>query len=332
MDLSTTYLGLKLRNPLVPAASPLSDDLDNLKKMEEAGASAIVLRSLFEEQLKAERDELSHHLDSTANLHPEAESYIPEPVQVVFGPEEYLEHIRKAKQAVGIPIIASLNGCSKGGWVQYARRIQEAGADALELNIYSIPTDMTLSSEDVEAEAIAIVESVKKAVKLPLAVKLSPYYSNMANMAKRMQKAGANALVLFNRFYQPDVDLVDLEMRPRILLSTPHSMRLPMTWIGILYGRVPVDLAATSGLYTPEDVIKMIMVGANATMLCSVLLSHGIKEIQVLEQGLKRWMEEHEYESVQQMRGSMSQQKCSDPSSFERSQYRRAVLSYRPKA
>jgi len=242
-----------------------------------------------------------------------------------LGPEQYLRHIRKAKESVDIPIIASLNGSTVGGWTQYAAQIEQAGADALECNIYFIPTDPNVTGAAIEETYIEIVRAVKSATNIPVAVKLSPFFSNMANMAQRLDDNGADGLVLFNRFYQPDIDLEQLEVRPNVLLSTPQSLRLPLTWIGILYGRVKASLAATSGVHSYEDVLKMLLAGANVTMLCSTLYRNGIHYVKEIEEGVVRWMQEHEYESVHQMQGSMSQLRCSDPSAFERAQYMRAV-------
>jgi dihydroorotate dehydrogenase (fumarate) len=325
IDLTTKYLGLKLRTPLVASASPLSQEIDGIRRLEDAGASAVVLFSLFEEQLRQESVELDHHLTAGTESFAESLTYFPHPGEFRTGPEGYLKHILKAKEAVNIPIIASLNGATLGGWTQYAKRMEEAGADAIECNIYFVPTDMELSGSEVEKRYIDIVRAVKNSVHIPVAVKLSPFFSNMANMAKRLDEAGADGLVLFNRFYQPDIDLEELEIRPNVLLSTAQALRLPLTWIGILYGRVKTNLAATSGVHTTEDVIKLLMVGADVTMLCSSLLHNGIRHLQEVENGLRQWMEEHEYESVQQMQGSMSQIRCADPSAFERAQYMRAV-------
>ena len=244
-----------------------------------------------------------------------------------MGPEGYLKHIRHAKEAVGIPIIASLNGATAGGWADYAKQIEQAGADAIECNIYSIPTDMDVPGIEVEQTYLEILRAVKSAVTIPVTVKLSPFFSSMANMAKQLDQAGANGLVLFNRFYQPDIDIDELEIRPNVLLSTPQALRLPLTWIGILYGRIKASLAATSGVHGPEDVIKLLMVGADITMLCSTLLRNGINHLRYIEHGLIDWMEKHEYESVAQMKGSMSQLRCADPSAFERAQYMKAVKS-----
>jgi dihydroorotate dehydrogenase (fumarate) len=330
MDLTTSYLGLTLRNPLVPSASPLSEEIDNIRRMEDAGAAAVVLHSLFEEQLVLDRYELHHHLTAGTESYAEALTYFPEPSEFHLGPEGYLEHIRKAKAAVDIPIIASLNGDSLGGWTSYARQMQEAGADALELNIYYIPTDVERTAEDVERTYLDILQAVRSVVTIPVALKLGPFFSNMARMAHRLDAAGADALVLFNRFYQPDIDLEALEVRPRVLLSTPQAMRLPLTWIGILYGRIRADMAATSGVHTAEDVIKLLMVGASVTMLCSALLQRGLGHIRTVEQGVRDWMEKHEYSSVRQMRGSMSQRNVADASAFERAHYVSSLSSYKP--
>jgi dihydroorotate dehydrogenase (fumarate) len=324
-------MGLQLRSPLVPsAAQPLTEDIDNVKKMEDAGAGAVVLHSLFEEQLIQEKFELHHHLEYGTESFAESLTYFPEPEEYKVSGEEYLDHIRKAKQSVDIPVIASLNGHTAGGWVEYAQLMQQAGANAIELNFYYVPTDPNVTGADVEQNAIDVLRAVKAEVTIPVAMKLSPYFSNFANMAKRLDEAGANGLVLFNRFYQPDIDLDELEVRPNVLLSTPQAMRLPMRWIAILYGRIKPDLASTSGVQKGQDAIKMLMAGAKITQICSALLRHGIGYIQVLENEMKRWMEENEYESVKQMQGSMSQINCPDKSAFERAQYMRGIQSYKP--
>ena len=328
MDLTTKYLGLKLRSPLVVSASPLSEDIDNIKRMEDAGAAAVVLYSLFEEQLRQDRLELNQNMQQGTESFAEALTYFPEPEEYHLGPEEYLKHITAAKKATRIPIIASLNGSSAGGWTEYAKKIQQAGADALELNIYYIPTSLDLTGTEVELTYIEILKAVKSAVTLPVAVKLSPFFSNFANMARRLETAGADGLVLFNRFYQPDIELETLEVKPNILLSTPMAMRVPLRWIAILYGQIHASLAATSGIHRASDVLKMLMAGADVTMLCSTLIRHGINQITTIEHDLAAWMEEHEYTSVQQLRGSLSQKNCADPTTFERAQYMRAISSY----
>ena len=328
MNLTTRYLGLKLRTPLVPSASPLSQSLDNIKRMEDAGASAVVFHSLFEEQLRRERHELHHYLSQGTESHAEALTYFPEPAEFKVGPEAYVEHIAKAKAAVSIPLIGSLNGTTFGGWMTYARQIQEAGADALEVNIYSVPSDPDRSAEDIEQSYLTIVASLKAQLKIPVAVKISPFFTNLAQFARRLDQHGADALVLFNRFYQPDIDLETLEISPNVLLSTPMAMRLPMRWIAILHGRIGANLAATSGIHRATDALKMLMAGADVTMLCSVLLRRGIDHIKVIEREMREWMEEHEYQSVEQLKGSMSQKNCPDPSAFERAQYMRALSTY----
>ena len=325
MDLKTTYLGQELRTPLVASASPVSENVDNIKRLEDAGIGAVVLYSLFEEQIEQEEFELHYHMEHGTESFAEALSYFPEPSDFKIGTEGYLDHIRSAKEVVDIPIVASLNGNSLGGWTDFAKQIEEAGADALELNIYDIPTDINQSGADVEDAYLKIVKSVKNAVHIPVAVKLSPYYSNMANMAKNYADAGADALVMFNRFYQPGINLETLEVTPNVRLSTAQAMRLPLRWIAILYGRVDVDFAATSGVHTPEDVIKLLMVGANVTMMASALLRNGIDYVREMEQGILHWMEENEYDSVSLMQGSMSQKNMRNATAFERAQYMRAI-------
>jgi dihydroorotate dehydrogenase (fumarate) len=307
MDLTTTYLGMKLRTPLVPSASPLSEDIDKIKQMEQAGASAVVLHSLFEE---------------------EAEAAAAARREFLVGPKAYLEQISRAKSVVKIPIIASLNCTTLGGWISYTRQITEAGADALELNIYRIPTQPEVTGSAIEETYVDTVRTVRAATKIPLAVKLSPYFSNFANMAQRFDALGADALVLFNRFYQPDVDLVKMEVTPNLTLSVPADMRLALHWIGILYGKIRANLAATSGIYQAYDVIKMVMSGADVTMLCSALMRYGITHIQKIEMETAAWLEEHRCSSLSEIKGRMSQKNCPDPSAFERSQYVRGLSSY----
>lgn len=329
MDITTKYMGMNLRSPIVVSASPLSEDVGNIKKMEDAGAGAVVLYSLFEEQILLEQKEVFYHTTAGTYSFAEALTYFPEADEYKVGPDGYLDLIRKAKESVNIPIIASLNGSTNGGWIDYAKKMQEAGADAIELNIYYIPTDMNLSSLDIENNYIEIIKHVKTAVSIPVAVKLSPFFTNMANIAKRIDDVGANALVLFNRFYQPDIDLDNLEVKPQIQLSHSSAARLPMRWIAILKGRIKADLAATSGIQSSDDVIKMLLSGANVTMMCSALFKNGIYHISQVEKEIIEWMTEKEYESVQQMQGSMSQQNVADPSAFERAQYMKALTNYR---
>jgi len=325
MDLSTKYLGMQLRTPLVASASPLSQEISGIRSLEDAGASAVVLYSLFEEQLRQEALELERDLNAGTESFAESLTYFPRSSEFHTGPEGYLDHIRKAKDAVDIPIIASLNGSTLGGWIEFAKQVEQAGADAIECNIYFIPTNTEIDGSEVEKIYTDILREVKMSVHIPVAAKLSPFFSNFANMAKRLDQLGTDGLVLFNRFYQPDIDLEELEIKPNVLLSSPQALRLPLNWIGILYGRIRASLAATSGVHSPEDVLKLLMVGADVTMLCSALLRNGVGHLRHIEQGVQEWMEEHEYESVQQMQGSMSQLRCPDPGAFERAQYMRAV-------
>ncbi len=328
LDLTTKYLGLKLKNPLIASAGPLSHKLENIKRLEDAGASAVVFFSLFEEQIVHEALELMHHSTFGTESYAEALSFFPEPDTYNLTPDEYLVHISEAKRNVHIPIIGSLNGFTKGGWIKYAKRIQEAGADALELNIYSLPTDMSKTAFEVEEEYLDIFRAVKGSVTIPVAVKLSPYFSATANMAKKLDDAGADGLVLFNRFYQPDIDLENLEVVANVLLSTPQAMRLPLRWVAILYGHLKCSMAATSGIHDAKDVLKMLMVGADATMLCSTLLKNGPQYIEKILKEMKEWMQEHDYESVKQMQGSMSQKSCANPHAFERANYIKVLDSY----
>lgn len=329
MDIRVNYLGLELNSPIVPSAGPLTQHLDNIKQMEEAGAGAVVLNSLFEEQIEHEALELHHHTTYYADSYAEATTYFPDSSSFKLGPDEYLEHIRSAKESVKIPVIASLNGKSLGGWTEYAKKIQEAGADALELNIYLMATDLTKSGSEIDKIYIDIVREVKKNIQIPVAVKLGPFFSSMSWMAEQLTSAGANGLVLFNRFYQPDIDLESLEVVPNALLSTPMAMRLPLRWIAILYNRVNADLAATSGVTTEKDVLKMIMAGATVTQMLSCLLKFGIGHISDVLTKMKYWMEINEYDSLDAMRGSMSYMNYSDPAKFERANYMKVLHSYK---
>jgi dihydroorotate dehydrogenase (fumarate) len=331
VDLSTTYLGLALSNPLVPSASPLAKSLDNLKRMEDAGAGAVVLHSLFEEQINAESHALDYFLSQGTESYAEALSYFPEAASYRLAPDEYLEHVRRAKQSLSIPVIGSLNGVSTGGWVKYARRIEQAGADALELNMYFVTTDPDLSGAAVEDMYARLMVDIRREVAIPIAVKLSPFFSSVPNMARRLVEAGANGLVLFNRFYQPDIDLESLEVVPRPLLSipaAPQALRLPLRWIAILYGHLRADLALTGGVHSAEDALKGLMAGATVTMMASELLARGIDRLATIRADLVRWMEDHEYESVAQMRGSLSQRACPHPAAFERAHYVRAISQF----
>ncbi|MCF7859545.1 MAG: dihydroorotate dehydrogenase-like protein [Candidatus Cloacimonetes bacterium] len=329
MDLTTTYMGLKLKNPIVPSASPLSETVDSVKALEDAGASAVVVYSLFEEQIAHESGELDHYLHYGSESYAEATSYFPEPEEFKMGPYEYLDHIANLKKAVDIPVIGSLNGVSNGGWVKYARNIQEAGADGLELNIYYIPTNPNLTAAEVETMYIDTLTAIKENISIPIAVKLSPYFTSLANVAKRLDKAGADALVMFNRFYQPDFDLNNLEVVPNLVLSTSWEMRLPLRWTAILYGKIKSSLAVTSGVNSPEDVIKVMMAGGDAAMICSELLKNGPKRITEILDGVKNWMTENEYDSIDLMKGSMSQKAVGEPAAFERANYMKTLQSYK---
>ena len=331
MNLSSTYLGLTLKSPLVVgAAAPLTETLIHLRAMEDNGAGAIVLHSLFQEQIRQERFELNHHFEHGTDSFAEALTYFPEPEIFHVGVEEYLERISQAKKMVDIPIIASLNGASPGDWTDCAYQMEQAGADAIELNIYAVPTERLRSGASIEDEYVEITRAVKAAVSVPVAVKLSPFFTNLTHIAKHLEVSEADGLVLFNRFYQPDIDLDTLEVKPRVLLSTPQDMRLPMRWIAILYGRVAVDFAASGGVQRGHDAVKMLAVGANAVMIVSALMRHGIGQLRVIQQELETWLEEREYESVEQLQGSMSQRYCPNPSEFERAQYMEAIQSYQP--
>jgi dihydroorotate dehydrogenase (fumarate) len=329
MDLSTSYLGLKLKNPIVPSASPLSYTLDSMKQLEDAGAAAIVMYSLFEEQIAHEAAELNYYLTYGSETYAEALTYFPEPQEFHLGPDEYVNLLRKAKESLNIPVIGSLNGISTGGWISYAKKIEEAGADAIELNVYYIPTNPKLTAEDVENRYLEVLNAVKTTVKIPVAMKLSPFFSSMANMAQRLDQAGVGGLVLFNRFYQPDIDLETLEMKPSVNLSTPQAMRLPLRWVAILYGKVKASLAATSGIHTADDVLKMLMAGADVTMMASALLKNGSQRITEILTQMNQWMLEHEYVSVAQMKGSMSQKSVADPSAYERANYMKVLQAYK---
>jgi dihydroorotate dehydrogenase (fumarate) len=330
MDLSTTYMGMKLKNPIVHSASPLTENVDNIRRLEDAGASAIVMYSIFEEQITMESRQLDHFLEYGTESFGEALSYFPDLESYKSGPEEYLDKIVEAKKTAGIPIIGSLNGVSTGGWIDYAKKIQEAGADALELNIYYIPTDPKLTGADVVKMYFEIVSDVKKSVSIPVSVKIGPFFSALANVTTRLADAGADALVLFNRFYQPDIDLENLQVTPHLVLSTSHELRLPLRWVAILYGRVPVDFGISTGIHTHEDVLKGLMAGAKVTMVTSEILKKGAGRVTELLRDLSAWMEEHEYESVRQLLGSMSQKNCAEPAAFERANYMKTLHSWRP--
>ncbi|PWB70015.1 MAG: dihydroorotate dehydrogenase [Anaerolineales bacterium] len=328
-DLSTTYLGLKLKNPLVASASPLSKKVERARKLEEAGIAAIVMYSLFEEQIIHESLELDHFLNRGSESYAEAMSYLPDGGLYGISPEKYLNQVAGLKKAVNIPVIGSLNGVSKGGWTSYARKIEEAGADALELNMYYIATDMDITSGDIEDTQVELVAEVKSAIKIPLAVKISPFVTSLPNFARRLAEAGADGLVLFNRFYQPDFDLDELEIVHSLDLSTSADLRLPLRWISILHGKVNADLALTSGVHTHKDVLKAMMAGAKVAMTASNLLHNGEQAIGPILNELEEWMKEREYESIGQMQGSMSQTSVKEPAAFERANYMKVLGSYR---
>jgi dihydroorotate dehydrogenase (fumarate) len=327
-DLSTTYLGLNLKNPLVASASPLSKKLDRAKKLEEAGIAAIVMYSLFEEQIIHESLELDHFLNRGTDSFPEALSYLPDGGMYAIKPEKYLDQVAGLKKALKIPVIGSLNGVSKGGWTSYARKIEEAGADALELNVYYIATDLDLTSGDIEDTQVKLVAEVKSAIKIPLSVKISPFVTSIPNFAKRLVDAGADGLVLFNRFYQPDFDLDELEIVHSLDLSTSSDLRLPLRWISILQGKVNADFALTSGVHSYTDVLKVMMAGAKVAMMASSLLHSGERAIGPILSDLEEWMKEHEYESIKQMQGSMSQKSVREPAAFERANYMKVLSSF----
>lgn len=331
MNLETRYLGIPLKNPLVPSASPLTSELDTVKKLEDAGASALVMYSLFEEQINRENRALDHFLTTSSNSYAEALSYFPEPEAYHnLHAEDYLEQIHKLKSIVDIPVISSLNGVSKGGWMSYAGKMEEAGADAIELNIYYIAADPSLTPEMVEQMYIDDVKAVKQAVNIPVSVKLSPYFSSFANMAVRLEKAGADGLVLFNRFYQPDINLENLEVEPSLNLSSPFEKRLPLRWIAMLRPHIQVSLAATTGIHTAEDAIKMILAGADVTMMASALLYGGAGVLRKMLNEMTAWMELKEYQTIEEMRGAMSSASVSDPGAFERANYIKILQGFKP--
>jgi dihydroorotate dehydrogenase (fumarate) len=329
MDLRTKYMGMELKNPLVVSASPLSEDVSNIRRMEDCGASAVVLFSLFEEQLKHEAAAMDHFMSYGSESFPEALSYFPQVDEYEVGPERYLDIIRRARESVDIPIIGSLNGITNEGWVDYAKEIESAGASGLELNIYYIPADMTKSGQEVEQRYIDIVKHVKAAVAIPVAIKFGAYFSSPGWMCKQLDEAGADALVMFNRFWQPDLDIDKLEVVPNLHLSNKTQVRIRLLWIALLFGKIRASLAATTGVHTHEEVIKYIMAGADVVMTTSALLRNGIEYMAILRDGLSEWMERKEYESVEQMKGSMSQQNVADPEAFERANYIKMLERYK---
>jgi len=327
VDLSTRYLGLTLESPLVCSSSPMMQELDNLKRMEDAGAAAVVLHSLFEEQIGLESHDLDHHLFHGAESYAEAVSYFPEMATYNLGPDAYLEHVRKAKDALRIPVIASLNGISTGGWIDWAKRIEAAGADALELNTYFIATDLEVSGAQLEEMYLELVRDVKASVKIPVAVKLSHFFSSIPNFCASLDDLGVDGLVLFNRFYQPDFDLDRLEVVPRLTLSSPQELLLRLHWVAILAGRIKADMAVTGGVHGATDVIKAMMAGAKVAMMTSALLEHGIDHLRTVRFELAQWLEAREYPSIALMQGSMSQRKVAEPAAFERANYMKVLRS-----
>lgn len=328
VDLRTTYMGLELANPLVPSASTLSARIDTLKRLQDAGAAAIVMQSLFEEQI--EHDELQTHrvLETGAESFPEALSYVPEVEDYNIGPDAYLRHLEASRKDLEIPLIGSLNGTSTGGWIRYARSIQEAGADALELNVYFVASDPQESGADVERRYLDLVRSVRDSITIPLAVKIGPFFSSMAHMAQQLDRAGVDALVLFNRFFQPDIDLETLRVDPTLRLSTSEEARLPLRWIAILYGRVSCSLAATTGIWTADDALKLLLAGADVTMMASALFRHGPEHLETVLDGVVTWLEEHEYSGIDQLRGSVSQENIADPVAYARSNYVQMLVDF----
>ena len=327
-NLTSRYLGLDLKNPLVVSAGPVSRSFDMVRRLEDAGAGAVVMYSLFEEQINREIHEIDTFLAQGTETFAEAVDYLPHPEVFWFEPDEYVEHLRRLKEAVDIPIIGSLNGVSVGGWVQYASQMEQAGADAIELNVYFLPTDPFLPAAEVESNYIEVLQEVRKNVEIPIAVKLAPFFSNIPFMARRLVEAGAQGLVLFNRFYQPDIDLDRLEVTPSVSLSTSAELRLPLRWIAILKGRVDACLAATGGVHTAEDVLKAMMAGADVAMMLAAILRHGPSHVTRVLEHLTQWMVEREYESVAQLRGSMSHQSVPEPGAFERANYMKALNTF----
>jgi dihydroorotate dehydrogenase (fumarate) len=329
MDLSTSYLGLRLFNPFMPGASPMADHMDWVKRLEDAGAAAIVLRSLFEEQITREQEGMIHHMEITGDSNAEAVSYFPRPDDFVFGPDEYLNHLRKVKEAINLPVIASLNGTTPEGWLDYAKQMQEAGADALELNVYFVATNPAETGVVVEKRILEVARLVKQNVTIPVAVKLSQFFSALAHFAQQLDVIGADGLVLFNRFYQPDIDIEALEVAPVLHLSDSMELGLRLRWLAILSGHVRASLAVSGGVHTCADAIKSVMAGAHAVQLVSALIAQGPRHIRTLVQELSEWMEKHEYASLEQMQASMSLQRCPDPAAFERANYMKVLQSLR---
>jgi dihydroorotate dehydrogenase (fumarate) len=329
MDLTTTYLGLPLRNPLMPGASPLVDDLDQVRQLEDAGAAAIVMHSLFEEQIEREHVGRTRHFEAHAESFAEALTYFPDPDDYVMGPDRYLEQLRRIKQAVSVPVIASLNGTTPAGWLEYGRQMQQAGADALELNLYYVATDLDADGAEVDRRVVETARTVKRGLAIPVALKLSPFYSSFAHLARQLDDLPVDGLVIFNRFYQPQIDVESLEVVPLLQLSDSSELLLRLRWLAILSGRVNFSLAVTGGVHTPIDAVRAVMAGAHAVQMVSALLLYGVPYLQTVLTGMTHWMEEHEYSSITQMRGSMSLERCPDPAAFERANYMRVLQSWR---
>lgn len=330
MDLSTTWLGIPLPHPLVPGASPLVDDLDTVKRLVDAGAPIIVMHSLFEEQIRTEQMRTIRQLEMHDDAHSEAGSYFPDPVGFHLGPEPYLDQIRAIKETVGVPVVGSLNGVTAGGWLEYAKLIEQAGADALELNVYFLSTDVDERGSEIEARVVEALQAVREATSKPVAVKLSPFWSSLPNLATQLDEAGAAGLVLFNRFYQTDIDVENLVPEPRLTLSDSSELLLRLRWVAILFSRLRAGLAVTGGVHTPVDAVKALMAGASCVQMTSALLRHGPDRLRVTLDGLREWMEEHEYTSVTAMKGSMSLDRTPDPSAFTRANYMRILQAWRP--
>lgn len=328
VDLSTKYLGLDLKNPLVASASPLSHKVDTVRRLEEAGIAAVVLYSLFEEQIIHDSLELDHYLTQGTYSYAEALTYLPDVGPYNIGPDAYVDHLHQIKQSVNIPVIGSLNGVTPGGWINYAKKMEEAGADALELNIYSLAFDPMVTSAELEENHVSLLRAIRAQIKIPIAVKISPFFTGLANVIHRLAEAGADGMVLFNRFYQPDFDLEQLEVVPNLVLSTSHELRLPLRWIALLYGTVEVDFALTSGVHTAADVLKAMMAGACVTQMASELLKNGIGRVSEILLDLQGWMEEHEYESISQMKGSLSAKALAQPSALWRANYVKELSSF----
>ncbi|MFN3820911.1 MAG: dihydroorotate dehydrogenase-like protein [bacterium] len=331
MDLSTSYVGLTLKSPIVPSSSPLMAHLDVLKRLEDSGAGGVVLHSLFEEQVTNEALMIHYHTTQGTDSYAEALSYFPEPSQYIFPAEEYVEYIRKVKSSLEVPVFASINGVTAGGWIRFARLIEEAGADGIELNIYYIPTDPYTDGSTLEEAYCEVVQAVRETITIPLIVKMNPFFTSIPAMARRFCELGVNGLVLFNRFYQPDLDIENLTVSPHIVFSDSHALRLPVRWTAILYQRISASLAISGGVHTPEDVIKGIMAGADVTMMCSAIITRGPSHIKNVIEGVKNWMETHEYSSLTMMKGTLSQISVAEPAAYERALYIKGLQSIRYK-